>query len=89
VVQNPGILSQAEYGRLAADRCQRLIDFQLNSGKSSRAAPAAHYAAIVAEVSRQLKQPSLLTNLLAHLQQHHGKKRLIWDHLKAEGCRLA
>jgi len=45
VLQKPGTLSQAEYGRLAADTYRRLIDFHLNSGKSSRASPAAHWTA--------------------------------------------
>ena len=89
VLQKPGTLSRDEYGCLAIDMHRRLIDFHLNSGKSSRAAPAAHYAAIVAEVSGLLKQPGLWRDLLAHLRQHHGKKRLIWDRLKAEGCQLA
>lgn len=88
-LQKPGTLGRNEYGCLAADMYRRLIEFHLESGKSSRATPAAHYAAIVAEVSSLLKQPSLWTDLLAYLRQHHGKKRLIWDRLKAEGCRLA
>ncbi len=89
VLQKPGTLSQAEYARLAVDMYRQLMDLHLNSGKPSRAAPAAHYGAIVAEVSRLLSEPGLWANLLGHLRQHHGKKRLIWDHLKTEGCPLA
>lgn len=89
VLQKLGTLSRAEYGRLAVDTYRRLIDFHLNSGKSSRAAPAAHYAAIVAEISGLLRQPGVWAELLAYLRQRYGRKRLIWDRLKAEGCRLA
>lgn len=88
-LQKPGTLIQAEYARLAVDKYRQLVDLHLHSGKPSHAAPAAYYGAIVAEVSGLLKQPSLWTDLLAYLRQHHGKKRLIWDRLKVEGCRIA
>lgn len=88
-LQKPGTLTQAEYARLAVDKYRQLIDLHLHSGKSSRAAPAAYYGAIVAEVSGLVGQPGLWTDLLTYLREHHGKRRLIWDHLKAEGCRIA
>ena len=86
ILKQPGAQSRAEYARLAARAYRRLVDLHLNSGKPSRAAPAAHYCGIVAEISRLLDEPVLWAALLGHLRQHHGKKRLIWEHLKAEGC---
>ena len=89
ILQKPGTLSRAEYARLASRMYHQLVDLHLNSGKPSRAAPAAHYCAIVAELSRLLDEPELWAGLLEHLKQAHGKKRLIWEKLKAEGCPLA
>jgi hypothetical protein len=62
------------------------VDLHLDSGKPSRAAPAAHYCAIVVELSRLVSEPGLWTNLLSYLRERHGRKRLIWTRLKAEGC---
>ena len=45
--------------------------------------------AIVAEPSRVLDEPGLWADLLGHLKQIYGKKRLIWEKLEAEGCPLA
>ncbi len=45
--------------------------------------------AIVAELSRLLDEPGLWADLLGHLKQVYGKKRLIWEKLEAEGCPLA
>jgi len=45
--------------------------------------------AIVAELSRLLDEPGLWADLLGHLKQVYGKKRLIWETLEAEGCPLA
>ncbi|MBI3015169.1 MAG: hypothetical protein HYY65_08960 [Candidatus Tectomicrobia bacterium] len=89
IFQKPGTLTRGEYASLAGGMYRRLVDVHLNSGKSSRAAPAAHYCAIVAELSRLLDEPGLWADLLGHLKQLHGKKRLIWEKLKAEGCPLA
>lgn len=89
ILQKPRTLSQAEYERLAGDMHRQLVDLHLNSGKSSRAAPAAHYCAIVAELSQLLDEPGLWAELLQHLKQLHSKKRLIWGKLKVEGCPLA
>lgn len=89
ILRRPGTLSRAEYAHLAGGMYRRLVDLHLNSGKPSRAAPAAHYCAIVAELSRLLDEPGLWTDLLEHLKQRHGKKRLIWEKLKVEGCPLA
>jgi hypothetical protein len=86
ILQKPGALSRADYARLACGTYRRLVDLHLDSGKSSRAAPAAHYCAIVAEISRLLDEPARWRDLLGHLKQHHGKKRLIWERLRAEGC---
>ncbi len=86
ILKKPATLSRPEYARLAAGVYWHLVDLHLNSGKPSRAAPAAHYCAIVTEISRLLDEPALWAELLGHLRQHHGKKRLIWEHLKAEGC---
>lgn len=85
-LQEQGTLNQAEYGHLACGMYRKLVDLHLNSGKSTRAAPAAHYCAIVAEISRLLEEPGLWEELLRHLKRLHGKKRLIWEKLKAEGC---
>ena len=67
---------------------RRLVDLHLDSGKASRATPAAHYCAIVDELSRLLDSPALWTDLLAHLRTRHRNKRLIWTKLAAEGCPL-
>jgi hypothetical protein len=86
ILEKPGTLSRTEYARVASDTYRKLVDLHLGTGKSSRAAPAAHYCAIVAEVSRLADNAELWTDLLRHLSERHGRKRLIWDRLKAEGC---
>jgi hypothetical protein len=86
ILEKPGTLSRTEYARVASDTYRKLVDLHLGTGKSSRAAPAAHYCAIVAEVSRLADNAELWTDLLRHLRERHGRKRLIWDRLKAEGC---
>lgn len=88
-LERPATLTRAEYAHLAAEMYRRLVDFHLDSGKSSRASPAAHYCAIVAEVSRLVDQPDLWADLLRHLRRRHGRKRLIWERLRAEGCLLS
>lgn len=85
-LQNPATLDRADYVKLASGAYRRLIDLHLNSGVSARAHPAAHYGAIVFELSRHLDQPQLWQDLLGHLKQKHGRKRLIWERLRAEGC---
>jgi hypothetical protein len=80
------VLSRDEYTRLAFQRYRTLIETHLGSGKASRAAPAAHYGAILAELSSILGQPALWTDFLAHLRRAHARKRLIWQRLRAEGC---
>ena len=85
-VENPLGLDRPEYADLAVDMYQRLVDLHLGSGKSSRAKPAAHYCAIVYELSQFLEQPALWWNLLEHLRRAHGRKRVIWKRLEEEGC---
>lgn len=85
-VEKPGTLSRAEYARLACRMYRKLVDLHLGSAKPSRAAPAAHYCAIVSEVSRLVGDPALWADLLGHLTRAHGRKRLIWQRLRAEGC---
>ncbi len=89
ILERPGTASRAEYARLAAAMYQRLVDLHLDSGRPSRAAPAAHYCAIVAELSRLVGEPRFWADLLRHLRQRHGRKRLIWRKLEAEGCPLS
>ncbi len=86
ILQRSAAPSRAEYAALAADMYRRLVDVHLDSGTSSRAAPAAHYCAIVVELSRLVNEPGLWTDLLSHLRERHGRKRLIWTRLRAEGC---
>ncbi|GFP42960.1 hypothetical protein HKBW3C_02092 [Candidatus Hakubella thermalkaliphila] len=85
ILKNPQDLRQEDYARLAASSYQMLVDEHLQSGKPSRAAPAAHYCAIVVEISRLMSCPDLWTNLLAHLKEAYHRKRLIWQNLRAEG----
>ena len=88
LVGRPATLTRDEYVRLAADMYRRLVDLHLDSGKPSRAAPAAHYCAVVVEISRLVGNAALWADLLRHLRTRHGKKRLIWDRLRTEGCPL-
>lgn len=85
-LQKPGVLSRDEYARLAFRHYRAIIDTHLGSGKTSRAARAAHYGAILAELSNLLRQPALCTDFLGHLRRAHARKRLIWQRLRAEGC---
>ena len=85
-LQKPGVLSRDGYARLAFRLYRALIDTHLGSGKASRAAPAAHYGAILAELSSLLGEPALWTDFLGHLRRAHERKRLIWQRLRAEGC---
>ncbi|MFQ5897394.1 MAG: hypothetical protein ACE5JN_04020 [Candidatus Methylomirabilia bacterium] len=86
ILQKPGTLSRAEYARLAGGMYRQLVDLHLNSGKPSRATPAAHYGAIVAELSQLLDEPRLWADLLRHLRQAYAKKRLIWEKLRADSA---
>jgi len=79
---DPGRRHAETTTRDASDR----RDTHLDSGKPSRAAPAAHYCAIVAELSSLLGEPALWTDLLRHLKHAHARKRLIWQRLRTEGC---
>ncbi len=84
---NPGSGNSRDgYARLAFRLYRALIDTHLGSGKASRAAPAAHYGAILAELSSLLGEPALWTDFLGHLRRAHERKRLIWQRLRAEGC---
>jgi hypothetical protein len=85
-LQKPGGVSRDEYTRLAFQLYRVLIDTHLRSGKASRAAPAAHYGAILAELSSLLGQPALWTDFLGHLRRAHERKRLIWQRLRAKNC---
>jgi hypothetical protein len=85
-LQKPGALSRDEYTRLACRSYRTLVDTHLRSGKPSRAAPAAHYCAVVAELSSLVGEPAVWTDLLRHLRRAYARKRLIWQRLRAEGC---
>jgi hypothetical protein len=82
----PATLSATELARLACRMYRRLVDLHLDSGRSSRVAPAAHYCAIVFEISRLRDEAGLWTDLVRHLRLRHGRKRLIWARFRAEGC---
>jgi hypothetical protein len=85
-VENPPKLEQSKYVALASDMYRKLVELHLPSGKSSRAKPAAHYCAIVYELSLLLEQPALWSDLLEHLKREHGRKRVIWERLAEEAC---
>jgi hypothetical protein len=87
-LQKAGVLGPDEYTRLAFRHYRGLIDTHLGSAEASRAAPAAHYGAILAELSNLLGQPALWTDFLGHLRRAHARKRLIWQRLRAEGCHV-
>jgi len=89
ILKNPQGLRQKDYARLAVFSYQMLVDEHLQSGKSSRATPAAYYCAIVVEISRLMSCPDLWTNLLAHLKEAYHRKRLIWENLRAEGITVS
>ncbi len=82
----PATLSATELARLACRMYRRLVDLHLDSGRPSRVAPAAHYCAIVFEISRLRDEAGLWTDLVRHLRLRHGRKRLIWARFRAEGC---
>lgn len=84
----PATLSATEFARVACRMYRRLVDLHLESGRPSRVEPAAHYCAIVFEISRLRDEAGLWADLLRHLRRRHGRKRLIWARLHAEGCPL-
>jgi hypothetical protein len=88
MLRAPATLSATDSALLACRMYRRLVDLHLDSGRSSRVAPAAHYCAIVFEISRLRDEAGLWTDLLRHLRLRHGRKRLIWARLRAEGCPL-
>lgn len=88
MLRPPATLSATEFARLAGRMYRRLVDLHLESGRSSRVEPAAHYCAIVFEISQLRDEAALWTDLLRHLRLRHGRKRLIWARLRAEGCPL-
>lgn len=87
-LKKPGQLKQEEYIQFAVKMYHKLIEYHLNSGKSSRARPAAHYCAIIFQLSRLTKRPTLWSDLLTHLKTKHGRKRVIWERLENEGVAL-
>lgn len=74
-------LKQEDYVQLTFQMYSQLIEYHLNSGKSSRARPAAHYCAIIFQLSMLTNKPALWADLLSNLKLRHGRKRLIWQKL--------
>ncbi len=84
-IKKEGQLREGAYVQLAFKMYYQLIEYHLNSGKSSRVRPAAHYCVIIFQLSLLTNKPALWTDLLSHLKIKHGRKRIIWQRLKDEG----
>jgi len=84
-LKNPTRLERADYARISAKMYQALVDFHLNSGKSSRTEYAAYYCLIVKELSDLLQEPSIWEGLIQYMRQEYQKKRLIWKSLREKG----
>lgn len=85
VLNTPARLKRAEYARISAGMYRALIDFHLNSSKSSRAEYAAYYCHVVKELSGLTREPSIWEGLMQYMRQEYQKKRLIWNILGKKG----
>jgi len=84
-LKNPPTLKENEYINLCIEMHKLLIDFHLNSGKSSRVNYAGYYCSVIKELSDFLNDTTIWSNFIQYMRYVYQKKKLIWKNLKDRG----